>query len=519
MNRLRNILGIILSLIFIQSCEDKPERPSLTTTMATEISTTTAVSGGNITNDGGAQIVTGGVCWNTSDDPTTENNRTIEGGQLSSFTSNITQLSPNTTYYVRAYATNSAGTAYGKSVSFKTLGDKPSSSILNASNITINSATFNGSVNANLLSTTVTFEYGVTTSYGSTATIPQNPVTGNSNVNVTSDLTGLTPGTTYHFRIKTENSLGITYSSDMTFTTLGKVPDVTVLAATNLQIKTATISGSVNPNYLLTIVTFEWGTSTSFENTITLTQSTVTGNSSENVSVDLTGLTSGTIYYFRIKATNELGTTYGDHRSFITNVTDYDGNVYHPIYIGTQIWLVENLKVTHYRDGTTINNIDSNTPWNSISTGAFCYYEDDIDNSTDYGNLYNWYATADARGLCPTGWHVPTDLEWEILNTYLGGELVAGGKMKEAGSTHWIGLNAGANNSSGFSALPGGRRFDDGIPAYGNKGYDGFWWSSSEFDSSSAWNISIYTSSAILIRSNMYKKTWGFSIRCLKDSK
>jgi uncharacterized protein (TIGR02145 family) len=313
-----NVFGMILVIILFYSCEDKPVVPSLTTTMVTEISTTTAVSGGTITDDGGAQIITGGVCWNTSEDPTIENTITIVGGDLSYFTSSITQLSPNTTYYVRAYATNSAGTGYGKSKSFKTLGDKPVSNNLSASNITINSATFNSSVNANLLSTTVTFEYGVTSSYGSTVTVPQNPVTGNTNVNVSADLTGLTPGTTYHFRIKTENSLGITYSSDMTFITLGKVPDVTILAATNLQVRSATISGSVNPNFLSSTVTFEWGATTSYGNTITPTQSPINGSSAVGISTNLTGLTPGTTYHFKIIAINELGTSNSNDFTFTT---------------------------------------------------------------------------------------------------------------------------------------------------------------------------------------------------------
>lgn len=318
MNRRGKIFGIILTTIIIQSCEDKPVIPSLTTALATEISTTSAVSGGTVTDDGGAQIVSGGVCWNTSEDPTTENSRTIEGGDLSSFTSNITQLLPNTVYYLRAYATNSAGTGYGNPVSFKTLGNKPSFTSLNVTNITVNSVTFNSSVNANLLSTTVTFEYGLTASYGNTAAVPQNPVTGNTDVIVTADLTGLTPGTSYHFRIKTENSLGITYSSDMTFTTLGKIPDVTEATATNLEVRAATISGSVNPNFLTTAVTVEWGTTTSYGNTITPSQSPANGSTAVIVSAVLTGLTPGKTYHYRIKATNELGTTNSEDKTFTT---------------------------------------------------------------------------------------------------------------------------------------------------------------------------------------------------------
>jgi len=315
-----NVPGLILAIILTFSCEEKPVPPSLSTTAVTEISTTTAISGGNITADGGATIISKGVCWDTSDDPTIENNKASENSDLLSFASNITQLSPNTSYYVRAYATNSAGTGYGESVSFKTLGDKPASNGQNASNVTINSATLTGSVNPNFLSTTVTFEYGVTTSYGSTATALESPLSGDKGENVTvkADLSELTPGTTYHFRIKAENSLGTTYSSDLTFTTLGQVPTAITHDATNLQVRTTTINGSVNPNYLSTNVSFEWGTSTSYGNSTTPTQSPVTGSTTVAVSVDLTGLTPGTTYHFRIVATNELGTTNSSDLTFTT---------------------------------------------------------------------------------------------------------------------------------------------------------------------------------------------------------
>jgi len=319
MKNLFNVPGLILAIILTFSCEEKPVPPSLSTTAVTEISTTTAVFGGKITADGGATIISRGVCWDTSDDPTIENNKTSENSELLSFTSNITQLSPNTSYYVRAYATNSAGTGYGESVSFKTLGDKPASNGQNASNVTINSATLAGSVNPNFLSTTVTFEYGVTTSYGSSATALESPLSGDKveNVTVKADLSELTPGTTYHFRIKAENSLGTTYGSDLAFTTLGQVPAVNAQAASNLQVRTATINGSINPNYLPTTVTFEWGTTTGYGNT-TAIQDAGNENSVVSVSESLLGLTPGTIYHYRINATNELGTTQSNDMTFRT---------------------------------------------------------------------------------------------------------------------------------------------------------------------------------------------------------
>ena len=272
MKNLFNIFGIILTIFIISSCKEKPVPPVLSTVPVSAISTTSAVSGGNVTDDGGASVISRGVCWNTSDNPEITNNKTSDSQGSGSFTSNLTQLTPNTSYFVRAYATNSAGISYGSSVSFKTIGDKPASTSTNATEIQTTSATLNGTVNPNSLTTTVTFEYGLTTTYGNTSPASQSPLSGDSNGNVTAALTGLNPGKIYHYRIKAENSLGITYSSDMTVTTLGQVPSVTTLDATSISVSTATLNGSVNPNYLPTTISFEWGIDNSYGNRLTPTQ-------------------------------------------------------------------------------------------------------------------------------------------------------------------------------------------------------------------------------------------------------
>lgn len=318
MKNLFNIFGIILTIFIISSCKEKPVPPVLSTVPVSAISTTSAVSGGNVTDDGGASVISRGVCWNTSDNPEITNNKTSDSQGSGSFTSNLTQLTPNTSYFVRAYATNSAGISYGSSVSFKTIGDKPASTSTNATEIQTTSATLNGTVNPNSLTTTVTFEYGLTTTYGNTSPASQSPLSGDSNWNVTAALTGLNPGKIYHYRIKAENSLGITYSSDMTITTLGQVPSVTTLDATAISLSTATLNGSVNPNYLPTTISFEWGIDNSYGNRLTPTQNSLDGSTPVNVSVVLSGLTEGTKYYYRITATNELGTTNSLGFSFTT---------------------------------------------------------------------------------------------------------------------------------------------------------------------------------------------------------
>ena len=198
-------------------------------------------------------------------------------------------------------------------------------------------------------------------------------------------------------------------------------------------------------------------------------------------------------------------------------MTDQDGNTYQTIQIGTQVWMSENLKVTHYRDGTAIPTGHSNSEWNNLSTGAYCAYDNNESNADTYGYLYNWYAVNDSRNIAPEGWHVPTDDEWTILTDYLGGSSVAGGKMKETGTEHWNSPNTGATNESGFTALPGGYRQYNGNYNYsypmGNYGY---FWSSTESSSSSARGRELNYNNSAVNRHN-YPKRSGFSVRCLMD--
>jgi uncharacterized protein (TIGR02145 family) len=195
---------------------------------------------------------------------------------------------------------------------------------------------------------------------------------------------------------------------------------------------------------------------------------------------------------------------------------DYDGNIYYTVKIGTQTWMVENLKVTHYRNGNPIANITDSATWTSLSSGAYCWYNNDIANKTTYGALYNWFTVNDSRKIAPSGWHVPTYADWIILNQYLGGYEVAGGKMKESGLVHWAEPNAGADNSSGFTALPSGLRSWDGT--YYNLFYTCTFWSATENadDVSRAWRNGIYYIYPNSLPGDDLKQ-YGYSIRCIKD--
>jgi len=197
-----------------------------------------------------------------------------------------------------------------------------------------------------------------------------------------------------------------------------------------------------------------------------------------------------------------------------TTVTDIDGNTYRTVKIGDQWWMAENLRVTHYRNGDAIPHITDGTEWSKLTTGAYCEYDNSSANVATYGRLYNWYAVSDNRNIAPAGWHVPSDAEWQTLVDYLGGEFVAGGKMKEIGTTHWDSPNQGATNVSGFTALPGGYRSSDG--GFFTLGSTTYFWSSKELNSNHAWFRELIYINAYIARSSASKHS-GFSVRLVRD--
>jgi uncharacterized protein (TIGR02145 family) len=196
-------------------------------------------------------------------------------------------------------------------------------------------------------------------------------------------------------------------------------------------------------------------------------------------------------------------------------VTDYDGNVYNTVVIGTKVWTVENLKVTHYRNGDPIPNIIAGATWVGLTTGAYVWYDNDISNKDTYGALYNWYAVVDTRNIAPEGWHVPTNTEMMILSEYLGGDIASGGKMKEIGTTHWMDPNVDATNESGFTGLPSGMRYGDGV--FYDINTFAYIWSSTQQDASFAYYKNLYYLSGSSNTGVADTKKAGFCVRLVKD--
>jgi uncharacterized protein (TIGR02145 family) len=336
------ILSFLLLFGILHSCTDK--LAILSTASVTSITDSSALSGGNIISDGGAGIIYRGVCWSTEPNPTIEENITVNGSGSGTFTSVLSSLSESTTYYVRAYATNSVGTAYGSQQSFTTPEKDP-----------------------------------------------------------------------------------ILFNPDL-------------------------------------------------------------------------------VYGF---------------------VADIDGNTYKTIQIGTQVWMAENLKTTRYNDGTKIPLVSDSLAWQNLEGydeytsyhyvyPGFCWYGNDTARSKKtYGALYNFSAVIRGK-VCPSGWNVPDMNDWETLTDYLGRMEVAGGKLKEAGFTHWKNPNTGADNSSGFTALPGGMRISGAT--FMLKGNMGYWWTGvSMFRATGiAWQLSYDKVTAQYI--DAANANSGLSVRCIKNN-
>ncbi|HEX2969101.1 MAG TPA: hypothetical protein VHO46_08330, partial [Bacteroidales bacterium] len=317
MNNAKQISNLFFIVsILLTSCNK--ERPIVLTSEISDITVTTATGGGEIASDGGESILTKGVCWSIEKEPTIDDQHTADGTGIQPFTSNLKGLAPGTVYYVRAYAVNVNGTGYGPEESFKTAGDLPSVNTKSANVISAVEAKLNGSVNANGLVTTVTFEYGTSNNYNKSVQAMPDKVSGDTISSVLVTIIGLSPSTTYHYRVKAENSLGISYGNDLTFNTASIAPDVTTKPATLVTDRTAVLNGNIDPNNLSCTVKFEYGTTTSYGLAIVAVPDELSGDSLKDVSATLTGLTPNTTYHYRIKASNSAGISEGLDNTFIT---------------------------------------------------------------------------------------------------------------------------------------------------------------------------------------------------------
>lgn len=494
--------------------------PEVSLVSVGEFTGSSFVCEGNVQDDNGRAISSRGFCYGTSPNPERGASEVFEvvdtEADIGQYILTVTGLERGTEYYVRAFAENEFGTGYSDEI-FCTTPDQPTVVSYPATSVTANSAYVSGEITSDGGSEVT--QYGIC--------INDQPSPG---LETSADLTedghsgvfgftqeGLQAGVSYYFRAYAINDIDTAYGEELSFTTL-TVPSVTTNALISLTKTSAVVEGEILGNGASDLT--EIGLCYSINPGPDISDNTVTVAGDENpYSALITNLSEGTTYYVRAYAVNSFGVGYGEDLSFVTldeDVTDYEGNTYSIAQIGEQIWMAENLKSGKLNDGTDLSLVTEGTAWISLMMPGYCWYENDYTTYGEtYGALYNFIAVGSGK-LCPVGWHVPTPTEWTQLIDYLGGSEVAGGKMKTVDMGYWSSPNTGANNISSFSALPGGRR---GISsgAFSSINYAGYWWST-QYNGSEAWKVKLQSDIGS-VNSSFSEIQFGFSVRCVKDSK
>jgi len=507
---------MVLTSINIHSCKKIPREPSVETRSVSEVTARGAIVTGNLV-DLGEGVNDHGHCWDIYSNTTITDAHTSLGATSSKgiYTSVLTDLEPGKTYYVKAYLQSGSKVYYGSEISFTTNPEDPVLMTTSPFSITTTSAVTGGNISYDGGSSITA--RGVCWSTSSNPTIASSKTSdGTGTGSFTSNITGLAGNTTYFVRAyaTNNNNVSTAYGNQVSFTTLPvTLSTLSTNTITSITSTTAVSGGSISSDGggAVTERGVCWSTS---ENPTILSNRTINGTGTGSFTSNLSGLSDGTTYYVRAYATNSAGTAYGGQLIFITPVTDVEGNVYKTVKIGAQVWMAENLKSTKYNDGSSIPNVTDDTEWTNLTSSAYCWYNNNgVTYRNIYGALYNWYAVNTGK-LCPVGWRVPGDSEWSMLTALAGGESVAGGKLKETGTTHWNSPNTGASDDFGFTALPGGyHSFQggfDGIGVYGD------FWSSTEYNINNSWARDLGAAFANVYRANYSKKN-GFSVRCIKN--
>lgn len=551
---LSSIIAAFGFLLVFNGCkkeeEPLPEAPTVTTAAITDITPFAAKSGGEVTDDGGAEVTQRGVVWGLEQNPDMNDylGKTSDGAGSGAFESLLAELERGITYYVRAYAVNSEGVAYGNERSFATLAELATVSTAEAGEITHESAVSGGQV-VDDGGTEVTGRGVVWSRQTHPSTEENDGMTedGEGPGSFTSVLDGLKPETTYYVRAFAVNSEGTAYGDQVSFVTLADVKPPTVLTnpVTNITHNSAIAGGNVTESGGASVsergVVYATSAGPALDDhVVTVRRGTGT------FIAPLTGLQPQTSYYLRAYATNAAGTSYGEEVVFTTEkftgepcpgaptVTDIDGNVYQTVLIGNQCWFKENLRTTHYSDGTPIPHVPEDDAWAELTGDGYTWYQDRTDYANAYGAIYNWHAV-NTTLLCPPGWRVPADDDWLELADYLishYGEIDennVGNKLKscrQSGSPlgndcdtsehpFWQAhdLHYGTDDF-GFSALPAGSRNGFLGYFYGQE-IIAYFWSATSYSQEEAYYRRIYNDSGALHRMTYFKEN-GYSVRCFR---
>jgi uncharacterized protein (TIGR02145 family)/uncharacterized repeat protein (TIGR02059 family) len=451
-----------------------------------------AISGTKVQLTLASQINSGDVVTVGYTKPSTNSLQTASGGQAATITgqsviNNVIAIVP---LYISSVIEDTNPTLLEMTYNLTLANVVPATSsfivLVNGGGNPVSSVTISSTKVQLTLANPVVYGDGITLAYTKPATNPLQTVAGGQAANII-------------FQPVTNNCLGI--------------PKVITTIVSNITTASANSGGEIINNGGASVTNTGVCWSTLSNPTITDIHSDDNPGTGSFTSF-LSGLSSNTTYYLRAYATNSKGTGYGNElilKTFTGTVKDIENNSYSTVTIGTQIWMAQNLKTTRYNDGITIPLITDGSIWGSLNTPAYCWYNNDVaGNKNVYGALYNWYAVETAK-LCPSGWHVPSDTEWNTLLTFLGGESIAGGKLKETGFLHWQNPNTGATNETSFTALPGGSRRNIGLFNY--LGSNGDWWSVTE--GFGYLDYSMFNSYIHVGIGNVQKES-GLSVRCIQ---
>ena len=500
--------------------------PTVNTSGVINISSNSAQSGGNITSDGGSEIVSRGICWGIEENINLSNSHTLDGNSIGEFISVLTNLSPYKAYFVRAYATNEIGTTYGDVLGFRTKAVIPSVVTNIVTNITHNSAQGGGEViyDGGFLE----LVRGLCWDTNENPNInSEHTIDGQGIGTFTSSLENLNFNTNYYIRAYATNPAGTSYGEQVSFKTEPTLPTLETNIITDITINSAKGGGNITSDGGANITDrgICWDTN---ENPDISNNHTIDGTGLGNFISTLTNLSSITTYYVRAFATNRIGTSYGQQVSFTTKyesgtLTDYrDGKLYSTVKIGDDWWMAENLNF-----GNLINHYQNQS--NNGIAEKYCY--NDLESNCDtYGGFYqqdeimNYTIVEEAQGLCPDGWHIPSDTEWKQLEIYLGmdqnvanskGPRADGNVGEKLKSSKGWSYGGNGTNLSGFNALPSGLASSGGFVT---RESDAYFWMSSYYnnDDSRPWYRQLRTGDNSVWRLYINKKN-GFSIRCIKD--
>lgn len=540
------ILLLMLLLSFIYSCKkDKPSPPVVTTYDISEISYTSATSGGEATDEGSSPITARGICWNNLPNPTIANNITIESGSLGSFTSHLTNLLPNTKYYVKAYATNEVSTSYGIQISFSTSTiEIPELTTYQIDSVYCTAARTGGNITDE--------NGGSVTAKGICWKTSPNPTTSDSHTNngpgsgsFIGKITGLSPSTTYYLRAYATNSAGTAYGNEFNFAT--PAPTVATLftkSIPTITVNSATVRVTVQDDGGSTVSSRGVCWNTMGNPTVSDSKSSDATGTNDFLS-QISSLTPNSLYYVKAYAVNSVGTAYGNEmifRTYAGTVTDADGNSYYTIIIGDQTWMASNLNTTKFRNGDPIPTTNpANLDISAESAPKYQWvYNGNNSNESIYGRLYTWYAATDTRNVCPAGWHLSTSNDWSKLENYLvsngykfDGTTTSTSRNKIAKALAGITLwqpsetpGAAGNtdfaiyrNKSGFTALPGGARYLSGQfnGQFAGLGSQANYFLNSEWDINTGGAKYIDFNNTDLVNIGMLKKEVALSLRCVAD--